>query len=104
MGDLTIVVSVRLGRTMSQYAMPRNRKLTFVNDSGEDLVIRPKHGAGFPLVDQNSGNAIGTLVVRPGESETVRINKGFAGGEFLYEAQIGSATPEDPIVILERPR
>jgi hypothetical protein len=35
MGDLTIVISVRGNRTMSQYAIPRNRKLTFVNDSDQ---------------------------------------------------------------------
>jgi hypothetical protein len=103
MGDLTIVVSVRSDRTMSQYAMPRNRKLTFVNDSGETLIVRPK--SGIPFGDPNDPTiAIPVITVRPGESETVKIHKNFAATEFGYEAQIGTKTPEDPIVILERPR
>lgn len=103
MGDLTIVVSVRNDRTMSQYAMPRNRKLTFVNDSAETLVVRPKSGSPFGDPDDPT-IAISEITVRPGESETVKIHKNFAAPEFLYEARIGTTTPEDPIVILERPR
>ncbi len=103
MGDLTIVVSVRNDRTMSQYALPRNRKLTFVNDSDELLVVTSKSGTPFVDMDDPT-KPIDRIEVPANGEKTVRINRHFSGTEFGYTAQIGDADADDPIVILERPR
>lgn len=103
MSDLTIVVSVRDNRTMSQYAMPRNRKLTFVNDSDQQLVVTAKTGSPFVDVDDPS-ILVGEVRVEPRGEKSVRIKKTFQDSEFGYTARIGNTEEDDPIVILERPR
>jgi hypothetical protein len=98
-GDLRIEVNVRHNRTMSQYRLKKNCKLTFRNASSEgSLVVKPKRGS--PFVD-DCGAALIQVTVPPGCEVTVGINPSFKDNEFLYSAQIGNHEKEDPIVILE---
>ena len=101
MANLTIVVDVRDDQTMSTYKIPPNGKLTFQNASNIDsLVISPKDGdPPLPLCKGNGSTTVPPI--GKGQSHTVDICKD-AAGEFLYTAQIGTAAPEDPIVIIER--
>lgn len=100
MSELTIVVGVRNDRTMSQYGMPTNGKLTFYNAGDEDLVVTPKTGS--PFCASNKVTVIPQIVVEPDDEVTVRICTAYTGNEFLYKARIGQTVEEDPIVILER--
>lgn len=101
MSDLMIVVDVRNGQTMSQYSMAKSGKLTFANASDQDeLSVKPK--SGMPFCENDKTTEIPEILVAPGAEETVRICKAYGDSEFLYTAKIGSATEEDPIVILER--
>lgn len=104
MADLTIVHNVRNGQTMSSYAIPPSGKLEFVNASsdGGDLVITPKPGGTLPFCENNGTSPKALPPIQHGQPETVKICNDYAGGEFLYTAQIGTANAEDPIVILER--
>ena len=104
MADLTIVIDVRSNQTMSSYRIPKSGKLTFKNASTADsLVITPKGADSLPICESNQTTPIPTpLEIAPAGSKTVRICNSFNGEEFLYNAQIGQATIEDPIVIIER--
>ena len=99
--ELRIVVNVRRKRTMSQYRLKENGRLTFKNASLEEaLVVTPKSGS--PFVDKDSGMAIDRIVVQPDCQVTVGISPTFKEDEFLYTAQIGNNEKEDPIVIIEK--
>jgi hypothetical protein len=97
--DLTIEINVRRKRTMSQYRLKKGGKLNFKNAHGkDDLVVTPKNGS--PFVD-NCGATLDKITVGPGCTVTVGISASYKEEEFLYKAQIGENTPDDPIVILE---
>ena len=105
MADLTIVVDVRGNQTMSSYRIPPSGKIKFVNAATNqgDLEISPKPPATELPFCENNGTTPETLApIPPGGSGETRICSGFGGGEFLYTAQIGTANPEDPIVIIEK--
>jgi len=42
------------------------------------------------------------IVVAPGAAEKYKICEVYAGGPFKYTSQIGTSTPEDPIIIIEK--
>lgn len=99
--ELRIEVNVRRKKTMSQYRLKKNGKLTFKNASQEEvLVVTPKSGS--PFVDKDRGTAIDRITVQPGCEVTVGICPTFKEEEFLYTAQIGNNEKEDPIVIIEK--
>lgn len=102
MADLTITVDVRDGQTMSSYQLPHNGKLTFFNASKTDeLKVWPKNAGDMPFCANDKVTAIPQIAVPPQDQQSVRICSAFGSEEFLYSAQIGTAAPEDPIVILE---
>jgi hypothetical protein len=105
MADLTIVVNVRDNQTMSSYKIPPSGRVEFVNAAANqgDLVISPKPPAATLPFCENNGTTPETLPpIPPGGSGETKICGNFAGEEFLYTAQIGTAAPEDPIVIIEK--
>lgn len=102
MADLTIVVTVRGNQTMSLYKVPKNGKVTFVNASTDgDLVVTPKGSGSMPFCEDDKVTAWPGIVPKNDE-DTVRICNAFEGDELLYTAQVGTALPEDPIIIFEK--
>jgi len=103
MASLEITVAVRDGKTMSQYMMLKNGKLTFTNaDAAQDLAVAPK-GSVNPFCENGGNKAIPPpLTIHPNASLDVVICKDFQATEFSYTAQIGTAAPEDPIIIFEK--
>jgi hypothetical protein len=105
MADLTIVVNVRDNQTMSSYKIPPSGRVEFVNAAANqgDLVISPKPlAAALPFCESNGTTPETLPPIPPGGSGLTKICSNFAGEEFLYTAQIGTAAPEDPIVIIEK--
>ena len=110
MADLTIVVDVHeiapgKDQTMSSYSIPPSGKLVFKNAAAPnkgDLVITPKSPTTeFPFCKSNGTDRESLPPIAPGDSATVHICNG-SGDDFYYTAQIGTAEPEDPIVIIEK--
>ena len=97
---LTVEVSVRNGKTMTQYRLGEDDTLTFRNASDEPLVISA--ASGSPFQEQGCNSAVAELSIPPGGDKTVRVAPGFCEDEFVYSAQVGDADPEDPVVILDR--
>lgn len=105
MADLEITIGVRDGQTMSQYTMPKNGKVTFYNaDPAATLKITAKEGKPWQFCEKQNGDVPKgpPIVVAPLGSERAWICKDFTGGEVLYNAQIGTAAVEDPIIIFEK--
>ena len=101
MANLNIAVTVKDNQTMSQYAMTKSGKVAFFNNGdGPLLVVTPKSGS--PFCQPNGTAVIPKIEVPHGQMRKVSICDLYGKGEFLYTAQIGTALPEDPIVILER--
>jgi hypothetical protein len=98
--DLTIEVSVRHGKTMTQHRLDESGTLTFRNRSDQALVIAARTCA--PFVESGCGDAVSEFTIPPGADKTVRISEKFQEPEFVYSAQAGDAEPEDPIVIIDR--
>jgi hypothetical protein len=101
MANLNIAVTVKDNQTMSQYAMTKSGKVAFFNaGDGPLLVVTPK--AGSPFCRNDGLTVIDRIEVPKDEFRKVKICDLYNSSEFLYTAQIGTALPEDPIVILER--
>jgi hypothetical protein len=98
--DLTIEVSVRHGKTMTQHRVGESGTLTFRNRSDQALLIAARSSA--PFVESGCGDPVSEFTVPPGADKTVRIFEKFQGSEFVYSAQAGDTEPEDPIVIIDR--
>src|SRR5262245_453114 len=102
MATIEIVVSVRNGQTMSQYSMDKNDKIDFINaDSAGTLVVEPKVADSSMFCEKN-GTKLPSVTVPPSDHKVVKICGDFQGGEALYTAKIGTAAPEDPIIIFEK--
>ena len=99
--DLTLAVTVRDGKTMTQHRMGAEGTLSFRNDSGEPLVVTCMTD-DEPFLEEGCSGAVAEFTVPPNGTKVVRISEGFGGDSFVYSAQIGDADPEDPIVILDR--
>jgi hypothetical protein len=97
---LTVEVTVRNGKTMTQYRLGEEGTLTFRNASNEPLVVSSP--SGTPFQEDGCGDAASEVSVAPGTEKTVRVASGFHAEEFIYSARIGDAEPEDPVVILDR--
>jgi hypothetical protein len=108
MADLTIIVEVVNGQTLSNFSIPPSGKLVFQNAADPqlgDLVITPKPPATELPFCEDNGKTPTTLAPIPGGGGegTVKICESFpAGSRFLYEAQIGTTIKEDPIVIIDK--
>ena len=101
MANVNIAVTVQDNQTMSQYAMTKSGKVSFFNaGDGPLLVVTPK--SGTPFCRHDGMTVVPRIEVPKGESRKVSICDLYGQGQFLYTAQIGTALPEDPIVILER--
>jgi hypothetical protein len=113
MAALEIIVDVRDNQTMSQYNTPKSGKIKFTNavpkanppDPAPMLLVTPKEGHPWPFCKKGNTEPMQAPISVPGgESKAAWICDSFAGTEVLYTAQIGTATPEDPIIIFEKTR
>jgi hypothetical protein len=104
MAALEIIVDVRDGQTMSQYKMPKSGKVKFNNaDPSATLKITGKDGKPWPFCEKdNSTPKHEPIVVEPLDAGPAWICETFTGVEVVYNAQIGTAKVEDPIIIFEK--
>ena len=71
--DLTIEITVRNKRTMSQYRLNMGGKINFKNaHEKDDLVVTPKYGS--PFVDTESGARVDRITVPAGCTVSVGIS------------------------------
>ncbi len=104
MAALEIIVNVRDGQTMSQYDTPKSGKIKFINaDTSATLLVTQKGQAGWPFCDKDyTTPKAQPISVPPNDAKAAWVCDSFAGGEVLYTTQIGTAAPEDPIIIFEK--
>lgn len=107
MAKLEIRVDVIGNQTVSRYEMHKNDWITFHNaHSSGVLVIRSKEpGVNGPppaLCMADKKTRPPKIEIQPMGTDAYRICKDANLDQFAYEAQIGSFTAEDPIVIIEQ--
>lgn len=104
MAALEIIVDVRDDQTMSQYKMPKSGKVKFNNaDPSATLKITGKEGKPWPFCEKDFVTAKAQPIEVPRlEARAAWICETFTGVEVVYNAQIGTAKVEDPIIIFEK--
>ena len=106
MAKLTIRVDVENAKTVSKFRTTRLNHITFHNDGPGELsvVIKGAIAGDSPICDGST--AVPSFkILEKGDKRTFN----FCGDKekwkkFKYEATIGTADTEDPIVIIERPK
>lgn len=103
MADLTIIVEVENNQTISHFSIPPSGKLVYKNGATVgDLLIAPKSPTvELPFCESNGKTKKPVLPIGPKNDDTFHICEGFTD-RFYYTAQIGQASVEDPIVIIEK--
>lgn len=93
------------GKTHTTFSMKWYEKVIFRNSDLKDpLVVEIQPEPGFDpvvLVDA-SENGVQEINIAPRVSKEFSISRKYDGTYFKYTARIGSATKEDPIVIIEK--
>ena len=118
MARLNLHITVENRNTVTRIGKAKdNEKIVFFNEGTDILTVTLdqnlfKSANGKPLkritgrqakrLTGKSGSVY-TFTVAPGNEKSLTVNSGTAvGKEVKYTAQIGTATREDPIIIIER--
>lgn len=94
------------GQTVSKFGKANdNEKIVFINeDAGANLTVTIiGDAAGKALCKPSGQKEAATFTVDPGgKSKAYTVCNDFQGTAFKYSAQVGTATVEDPMIIIER--
>lgn len=108
MSNLRIYVDVNTtnNTTYSSFGVDKANKVFFNNIHSTDtltVVVKDATTTSSPLCDNGkNGPKVPTFAVGPGGHEAYSICADFQGKSFKYDATIGNAATEDPIVIIEK--
>lgn len=103
MSKLQIHVFVQDGRTVSKFKVGKTEKVVFRNRDPEDtlaVTITSEPGKGNALCDGQT-EVVAFSITPQEKKKSFNICPDYHGESFKYSAQIGTATVEDPIVIIE---
>jgi hypothetical protein len=103
---LNIYVGSTAGQTQSQFGKVKDSdKIVFYNqDPAATLTVTIKGDQpGVSALCKPNGQGVDSFTVAPAErSKGFTICDGYQAATFKYTAQVGTAAPEDPIIIIER--
>ena len=110
MAELHLRFKVKSGKTVTRIGKAKdNASITFYNEGSDVLTVTVDQNvladvAGRRLPRSRRGrHSAWTFSVAPGNEKSLTVQPGAAPGtEFKYTAQIGTSTPEDPIIIIEK--
>jgi hypothetical protein len=101
--DLSVELGVHNGATKTVLRIRKNGTLKFKNKHNPSALTITSEDSPAPFLVPGVGGAQSQFVVPAGENMTVTVSGAYeVGDQFAYKAQIGSTTPEDPIVIVDR--
>jgi len=106
---LNIFVNEKNGQTVSKFGKAKDsEKIVFHNQHPTQTltvtVVGETPAAGVPLCEGPGQNTVSSFTVAAAGQQAYKICNAYLADTFKYTATIQGATPEDPIIIIERKR